>query len=777
MIVKVSSAASFYQNQKAPTPTANHITRHNQTLVVADPTSTAPFAGVAHHHQPELIATEFLRPRQQPIKAPKHQKLKHIVMRNHQQQQQHYLQQHMPMMPMLPMQQHQQQQQQQIHSHAITGETAYLLERSDSNAHEQPIYGTWLTKAKRPQPPLVAAASAAATATAASTVKTFASTSAMSAHDDSDAVAVGSVRGGRGVGVGVGDNITEHYYERLPRRAATMTPNKSEIHDQVPRPPRFASRHPSMLQRQVMKTNLLDRNDGQPKPFHFPHDGPLPHEFTKFQSRPESERAEVNNIQDILKHLHLGNMPSKTPQLIMMPTGLHIAGSFKNLKSSGIGNFFRNKRQKKHLQLSIPMQMPMPWMGGYHQPPLIAYAPHQRIAMDQFYPFKPRSPHDINLLAMQQQMHSSHMKSKKKRKTPVLAHSPSLLLQHSNQRPFTADPFMQSYPYMFALNQSQKSKPKRVPFKLNLDIYPIATPTKDYKASAFTLEEAKILTTLRPASAMRNPFAEHYAFPAAPVPSASALHFSGGPRDNHSYNPPFNPSQPDIHQSNNAHSIYQNINPFYTNPPQLPKQQTQQQSTFAFPNQQQNNFATPVEQHINAPVSAASNANPSSNQLLVHLNVFPKQNSPASSSSTNPFYSGGGSNNPSTSINRQSTIGVGVPPAHIIPKVKSRCKNSNKTAAIIHQQPVSRSDNVESSIQPLIDFEHPIVAAEVPNAQPFVDNKLEEVASQQTPMEMRSNFKHNNSSNVDQMAAEAQTASLFRFPVEDLIQFQVDDAL
>lgn len=87
-------------------------------------------------------------------------------------------------------------------------------------------------------------------------------------------------------------------------------------------------------------------------------------------------------------------MPSKlpTPSLVMMPTGLHIAGSYKNLKSSGIANFLRGKRNKKQMQFSIPlpmlqMGMPMSMYGAaphQHQ--------HQRVAIEQLYPFKPRSP-------------------------------------------------------------------------------------------------------------------------------------------------------------------------------------------------------------------------------------------------------------------------------------------------------------------------------------------------------------------------------------------------
>lgn len=92
----------------------------------------------------------------------------------------------------------QQQQQLQLHlqqmqaTQGAAGETAYLLERADSNI--APIYGTWRTKAQRQQ-------------------------HATSSHETDDA----------------------HVYERLPKRSATMTPLRGLLRDQMPRPPRLTT--------------------------------------------------------------------------------------------------------------------------------------------------------------------------------------------------------------------------------------------------------------------------------------------------------------------------------------------------------------------------------------------------------------------------------------------------------------------------------------------------------------------------------------------------------
>jgi len=93
----------------------------------------------------------------------------------------------------------------------------------------------------------------------------------------------------------------------------------------------------------------------------------------------------------------------------------------------------------------------------------------------------------------------------------------------------------------------------------------------------------------------------------------------------------------------------------------------------------------------------------------------------------------------------------------------------------LQSQPGNRSSTISRSDHlPLIDFEHPIVAAELPDHS-ALGSIRQDYRYRKTPAD--EHYRYPKSANIEQMAAEAQTASLFRFPVEDLIQFQVDDAL
>lgn len=597
------------------------------------------------------------------------------------------------------------------------GETAYLLERADSNL--APIYGTWRTKARR-QP------------------------HATASHELDDT----------------------HVYERLPRRSATMTPLKGLLRDQMPRPPRLSTQDMSqlslgspspppttaLLRRQYSETPGTRALRGQtqaqeefkPKPFHFPYEGPLPEQFTKG----EAMRPELNNIQDILQHLHISGLtPSKLPPMVMMPTGLHIAGSYKNLKSSGIGNFFRGKRNKKQMQFSIPMgHLPMPMMPMAMSMPMQWYAPShpaQRVAIDQLYPYKPRSPQDVNLLAMQPVLGNGKPLSKKKKKQ-LQQQQQQQLLEHGSHQHFVADPFLQH----FALNATRQPLHKRVPFKVNLDIYPVLPPS-------------------RPASVMRHPFQQEYALPSAAAltgTTAAAFH----------------------------HGLYQ----------QTPFKFPTQPSAVVFPDQAtrfgqqqglyQHKFPPP---HPDDPIYGQGQGQShgpvesQSNPIMLHLNVFPKQKPTATiRASTNPFYN--------HNMHRNTVNSNELPPPNPPSPIEPR-NGGNSSQSVSHpQQPhqpaanqtqqqqsqpppaptnrpssISRSDHV-----PLIDFEHPIVAAELPDRASLSGFRQDHHHRfRKTPVD--EHFRYGKSANIEQLAAEAQTASLFRFPVEDLIQFQVDDAL
>ncbi|XP_020816045.1 uncharacterized protein LOC110190080 [Drosophila serrata] len=614
------------------------------------------------------------------------------------------------------------------------GETAYLLERADNQL--APIYGTWRTKARR-QP------------------------HATASHELDDA----------------------HVYERLPRRSATMTPLKGLLRDQMPRPPRLSTQEMSqlslgspspppttaLLRRQYSETPGTRALRGQaqaqaqtqntqeefkPKPFHFPYDGPLPEQFTKG----EAVRPELNNIQDILQHLHIGGGlgPSKLPPMVMMPTGLHIAGTFKNLKSSGIGNFFRGKRHKKQMQFTIPMghmplmpmAMPMPMSMQWYAPPS-----HQRVAIEQLYPYKPRSPQDVNLLAMQPVVGNGKplSKNKKKKQQQQLQQQ---LLEHGSQQHFVADPFLQH----FALNATRQPQHKRVPFKVNLDIYPVLPPS-------------------RPSSVLRHPFQQDYALPsAAALTGTTAAAFQMG-----------HGQHPGLYQQTSFKFPTQQSAPvvFPDQATRFSQQQALYQHKFPPPPPPEDAIYGQGQGQGHGPVESQTNP------IMLHLNVFPKQKPTATiRASTNPFYNHNmqrntvNSNelpppNPPSPIEPRQAVGGNVshsqqpqqqPQSHQ-PSVNQTQQQNQLPVTTNRPNSISRSDHV-----PLIDFEHPIVAAELPDRASLTGYRQDHHQRyRKTPVD--EHFRYGKSANIEQLAAEAQTASLFRFPVEDLIQFQVDDAL
>lgn len=740
---------------------------------------------------------------------------------------------------------HQQQQQQQQQSrHAIlAGENAYLLERIDNNegagsggtggtggtgaggrgTHEQPIYGTWNTKARRPQAP--------AKPTPTTSVATSSSLQTLIGEVDEH----------------VYDNRNQatHHYERLPRRSATMTPVRRELHDQIPRPPRLTSRQPSLaVRRQFTDTSMQNggssvRDESQrPKPFHFPFDGPLPEEFKKQQ---QSERGfeEVHNIQDILQKLHLGGLAStKMPSLVMMPTGLHISGSYKNLKSSGLANFFRGKRHKK--QIPLQFQMPMQMFNGYQLPPIMGLMPQAyqpRIAMDHIYPFKPRSPNDINLLAMQQQQqqqqHQQHLlknanKSKKQKKkqkdkdkkNPLASNN--ILMQHypyATAAPELLYPTM--YPPLMAINVTQTPSlmAKRVPFKLNLDIFPVLPPSRNMKPMpALAMDEARLVSSMRPPTVLRNPFMEYFSTPVTPTVSSLGFYNSYMPKP---YNPMRFPGAVAnmAANTNNIQSAYSDQLQKYIQQQQLQQQQQQQQRQQQQQQQQIQSQQQQQQPHIYAnlqngqghqtpfqPIDcdqtlpsgsgsgsiATSNANTS--PIMLHLNVFPKKKTASVSPlSTNPFYNNipnHTSNNFHRSTIHEEGLGGGGGDTSGPVEPRHQAKSLNDSSLV----PIARSDTTNNDQQrDLVDFDHPIVAAndisELPTPAALVGSKpmdsslapipfYDQRANVTTiPLNMSSNNNYNSNTNLEQMVSEAKTASLFRFPVEDLIQFQVHDAM
>lgn len=760
MIVKVASTAEYYQNQTAALRTRN-IQSYNPTSGDTTLPTVVQIDGQEVQLRTELPATHAVQLRTRPLRTPNHIKvngLEEMRAQAHLQQQQQ-LQQYQQ-------QQIQHEQEEKLHA-SKSRETAYLLERADvgvggeaagssSSVYEQPLYGTWRTKARRPQPlPFVGA-----TASGGGDAFGMGGEGRFNGID-SDYRPTANIETGR-------QRQSLHLYEQLPRRSSTMTPVRSDLRDQIPRPPRLTSRQPSMLlsRRQYIDIpiNSTFADEEKPKPFHFPYEGPLPQEFKKT----EEERGDVRNIQDILHQLQLGGGPSKVPPMVMMPTGLHIAGSLRNLKSSGIANFFRGKRNKKQMQFSIPMTIPMNMQMMKPFPaPLMNLMPHapyqQRIAMDQIYPFKPRSPNDINLLALQLQ--SNLPKNKKKNKLkPMNTNTNMMLQQFSNQRPFATDPYMTGYQPLLEISDAQRAKMTRVPLKVNLDIYPMLPPTRDFKPSAFTYDEVKLSSSTRRPHAVRNPFLDHYSIPV--IPSTAAYGF------NHAYDqPPFAPFR-----------FPSSVQPQL--PPHMPQSSNMQ---ISFPDQvSKSQFQTPfmpvdISPHMANP-AVVSGSGPSNgfkgnqNEIMVHLNLFPKQKQnvlPAlpAPTSNNPFY------NPPQNMNRN----IIMEERESLPPIEPRHQSHNSNSTNSPEQQISRSDRSEP--EGLVDFEHPIVAQEVtdmPHAEALVSNKLDgaENATHYDRIAEHSSFqRRSDSASVEQLASEAQAATLFRFPVEDLIKFQVDDAL
>ncbi|EDV51977.1 alpha-protein kinase 1 [Drosophila erecta] len=712
MVVKVASAATLYQQHQ----------QQQQHLQQQSPNDIESSAD-----EPSQLSTET-EPSDsdsdiEKMRA-KLQQLQHEQQQQYLRQQQHQLQLHL---------------QQMQASQGAAGETAYLLERADSNV--APIYGTWRTKAQRQQ-------------------------HATSSHEPDDA----------------------HVYERLPKRSATMTPLRGLLRDQMPRPPRLTTQDmqlslgsptpppaptKGLLRRQYSETPgtraLRGQEEFKPKPFHFPYEGPMPEQFTKGEGRPE-----LNNIQDILQHLHIGGLaPSKLPPMVMMPTGLHIAGTFKNFKSSGIGNFFRGKRNKKQMQFSIPMpmfpmmSMPMPW----YNPGVL---PHQRVSIDQLYPYKPRSPQDVNLLAMQPLGNGKPLsKKKKKKQQQQLQLQQQLqqqqqqqqqhLLEHGSQQHFVADPFVQQHfaPPVVTLNATRKPHLKRVPFKVNLDIYPVLPPS-------------------RPASVMRHPFHQDYVLPSpAALTGTTAAAFQMG------------------------QGMYQTPFKFPTQQPVVfPDQATRYSQQQALYHNQAHKFPPPKSVHPDEPIYGQSSAQAQgqvesqTNPIMLHLNVFPKQKPTATiRASTNPFYQHNmqrntvNSNdlpppNPPSPIEPRQAVNGSATGLQQQPQQQQQHHPLHNQTLQQHQatqqqhlqsQPGNRSSTISRSDHlPLIDFEHPIVAAELPDPSTFGSIRQDH-RYRKTPVD--EHYRYPKNANIEQMAAEAQTASLFRFPVEDLIQFQVDDAL
>lgn len=471
-------------------------------------------------------------------------------------------------------------------------------------------------------------------------------------------------------------NSVSNLYQTPNERAL----NTGEFFDQIPRPPPY-----HRLQIQRRQDDDVNNNIDRPRPFHIPPDYEVPAEFKKPFTFPKPYKpARVNNIEDILQQLHIDSPPSSYPQRSLYPPGgLHIEGSFKNFKDSGILKFFHPiKRNNLHFATTMDVNP----------------VPIQRVSHDPFHPFKPISPNDINLLAIRQQIFNNH-RSKKKLKLP----STQLWFQQPNQYPIF-DPssqlvLMQKLNTIYK-NNSRTAKAKKVPFSLAMDMY--AVPN-DYKVTTYAPG-----TTHQP-MLLNNHIQKLYQYPPRP-PVLNLLPLPSNFHSNDIQNFKSLP-QMDINYLAQPSDMYASaFSPHIKYTPAVVQ------------------YPLPVARQQYSPKNLDDSNSP--NHIMVHLNVFPKGNSQESSSHTQAFQ-----------------------PNEI-------------------QDRVTLNEEQNSECDGDLDFEHPIVAEEAVG----IGEAVRANKNQSTLFSKQRSF-NNYTNSAEMTPAEAQTSSLFRFPVENLLKFQVKDAM
>lgn len=228
----------------------------------------------------------------------------------------------------------------------------------------------------------------------------------------------------------------------------------------------------------------------RPKPFHISYIGSMPQQFKKSKNMVNNS---VNNKQKLHSSVTLlaSSAPfTQLPQIIVKPTKLQMSGSFKNLKSTGISDFFNNTRYKNDMQL--PLQMPAQLYKTYLMPLVNTTTPSQ-ITIDQFFPFKPQSPKDVNLLAVHQ-----HQKQ-------ITTHRNKTMKIHKNTKlnrginwesmAFGTNAFYSPLqPPSVTVNSTKALSPsphlqypkqyiRITPFKLNLNVFPLLPQPESCKST------------------------------------------------------------------------------------------------------------------------------------------------------------------------------------------------------------------------------------------------------------------------------------------------------
>ncbi|XP_055840607.1 uncharacterized protein LOC129908255 [Episyrphus balteatus] len=353
------------------------------------------------------------------------------------------------------------------------------------------------------------------------------------------------------------------------------------------------------------------------------------------------------------------------------------------------------------------------------QPPMTAPSQvnYQRVAFDPFYPYKPKSLNDINSLAMKQL--GLNRKKKKTNNTAV----PGLVFQPSGQRPVAADYYLEALRVNNSLNGlGAQRNLKHEPFSLKLEVYPIRSGKK---APIVPLTVAPFLTTIPPVSQNFQPFYPQQMGTAYGMP-AEANYFN-----------------------------YMNMN----NQPRYKGKLAHSPSLYSSAYQRDK---SPLEsdglKQDQVKKTREKKPKSSANQLMVHLNVFPSK--------------------------KENNIAPPppLPPNHLYDVIhadvherssKDTIVTKNETTAYTDCDVVGDKlfeDDVDSSES--YDYQR---GKSLKDSPVIVENYNQDLRIEHQ-MELRSNDS-NSSSSGNRTDNNSEKFSTFRFPVENLLQFQANDAV
>lgn len=226
---------------------------------------------------------------------------------------------------------------------------------------------------------------------------------------------------------------------------------------------------------------IIQRRQTNPRPFNFPLSGPKPVAFQKLNTeiknyaydnpyRYQTHKKKVNNIQDIL------NEGEVSPNVLDYNT--------KSLASNIQPNHVKFTGTYRHpKEYSNMMKAFTPHLSGSTQ---FQTTPTQ-FTSDPFYPFKPKSPSDVNLMALNDFRFALPVKS------PFIPNIPTYTQKF--KKPIKSRIEMENI-YEEVMNKSRILNPpiyidrnehqlnvenKHKPFSLMLDIYPMNEEETNFK--------------------------------------------------------------------------------------------------------------------------------------------------------------------------------------------------------------------------------------------------------------------------------------------------------